>query len=185
MSSTGGGIQVEIRLLASPARILARGTAPLGVPAAGVTRNLALATYSGERPDLFVLDRGIPGARPRLSIYSGESRFRRQLLMTKLPISGLGPKNWVVDVGLIDGSKPDLLLVTREGASGQAELHVLPGENGYQAFSIHRPLGIRGGVAGTRRFVFGSSRGPAIYAVDTGHPRSRVRIIPLTAQPPD
>jgi len=173
---TKGGRTVTARSTAGELR--ATGVAPLGAPRRGFERDVAVATFSGPRPDLFVIDRGPRQERAELTVYSGESAYRQKALKVKLPLRGLLPPKWSVDVGVVEGSKPDLVLVTRRGLSGRPEAHVLSGESRFQAAVSQQPLDAT--VARLRAgFAIGSSLGrPTLYLVSlSGHPS--IRLVPL------
>lgn len=151
----------------------------------GTVRSLAIARWSGARPDLFVIEHGSPMSRVDISVYSGESRFARRIVKFKAPLRGLDPKRWVVDVGRVTGSRPDLVLVTRNGSDSHAEVHVLDGDSRYQSFLLQRPLPLPVGLPDSYRFVFGSSLGFAsVYGIDlrqSGRPKLSYFLLPGTA----
>ncbi len=165
---------IRVRVMSSGGRrTVARGFAK--VPAArGQGRDEAVATWSGNRPDLFVIDRGSRTRPPRLEIFSGESRFRQRLLSTRLPLATLDRHVWTIDVGLFTPPKPDLVLITRLGQSGRPEIHILSGESHFQRFSLHRPIALPGSTARRSRFLVAASQGVAGVAIlepaDRGRP---------------
>jgi hypothetical protein len=101
------------------------------------TRDVAIATYSGFLADLFIVDRGVADERARLAVYSGESAFRTRILRVRLPVLGLSPRDWTLDVGGVAPGRPDLILFTRRGASGEPEVHILSGATEYRSFRLH------------------------------------------------
>lgn len=141
-------------------RTVARGFAKIRA-LRGQGRDEAVATWSGNRPDLFVIDRGSATRVPRLAIFSGESGFRRRLLSTRLPLGNLDRRMWTIDVGRFTPARPDLVLVTRLGQSGHPEIHILSGESHFQRFSLHRPIALSSAVARRSRFLVAASHGVA------------------------
>jgi hypothetical protein len=162
----------------SPAPI-AEGFASLP-PSAGAHRDVSIGSWYGDRPALFVLDRGLPGRFPLLRIFSGSSAFREQVFATRLPVYQLDPKSWVILVGRTDGGPlSDLAIVTGLGASGKTELHVLSGASGFQQFRVHRvtswPRGLPSGV----HLMIGSwKRAPTLDRLDL---RPKVPVLELAA----
>lgn len=123
------------------------------------TRDVAIATYSGTLPDLFIVDRGVANERARLAIYSGESAFRAPILRTRLPVVGLSAGNWTLDVGGVAPGRPDLILLARRGESGGPELHVLSGATGYRSFRLQHPA---------KRITAGAAPDTSVRAVTVG-----------------
>jgi hypothetical protein len=122
-------------------------------------RDVAIATYSGQLPDLFILDRGVPDERARLAVFSGESGFREQILKVRLPVVGLTPTKWSVDVGRVDGARPDVILLTPRGSSGLPEVHLVSGTTGYTSFRLQAPV---------RRLTLGPALEDAVRIVTVG-----------------
>jgi oligosaccharide repeat unit polymerase len=171
----------ELTLVPSP-RVLASGTAPVLPPSAGVTRDTAVATWSGAQADLFVIDWGVESDRPLVRIYSGESRFRTPIEELRLPALELDPEEWSLDVARVEGELPDLAMVLRSGASGHPELHALSGENDFQNFVVQRPLALPDGLPGAIRVVVGASGGvPTLYASDLGEAEPALDLVQLEA----
>jgi hypothetical protein len=120
------------------------------------TRDVAIATYSGLLPDLFIIDRGVANERARLVVYSGESSFRVPILRTRLPVFGLSPRDWSLDVGRVAPGRPDVILFTRRGASGGPEVHLVSGTAGYNSFRLQ---------ARAKRVVAGAAADTSVRAV--------------------
>ncbi|MBK5218443.1 MAG: oligosaccharide repeat unit polymerase [Thermoleophilia bacterium] len=161
----------------------------------GATRDLMVATWNGTVPDLFVLTRGRPNSRPVLEIRSGESDFRAQLFITRLPFRGLETEQWSVDVGQIStlprdsdgrtvkGTRPDLLLVHHDPAKEHSDVHVLLGESGFQWEAFQRDLDGPGSVPAGTAFVLGSTLGAtAVYEVQRQGPSGpQLKVFGLTS----
>jgi len=136
------GIDVQVRARALTSRPLASGHAPTARPLQ-TSRILAIATWSGPLPDLFVITRGTLTERARLEIYSGESRFATRIMSAVLPLLNTSRERWALDVGRGIGDKPSIVGVKRSGAAGAPEVHVLSGDSGYQQFSLHQTMDAR------------------------------------------
>jgi hypothetical protein len=110
-------IEVTVEGIGQGARARIVGLAPNGEQPSYVHRDLALARLTGKRPDLFVIDRNNRSGAVTLSVYSGESRFRRALVRgRRLPLTGLDPAHWVLDVGRDTSARADILFVRRGGS---------------------------------------------------------------------
>lgn len=143
MEPSNRGVKVAV-YSANTGREVALGRAPEPSQFPGATRQVFVATWDGNTPDLFILDRGARGERARLAVYRGEEIFSRRVLLVQLPLIELSPAIWGVDVGRVGGTKPDLLMLTRRGGSGEPEIHVLSGESAYQSFELQSPIeGVR------------------------------------------
>lgn len=119
-----------------------RAKALLPEPPSG-HRDVAIATYSGALPDLYVVDRGRRRERVEITVLSGESGFRKVIMSRRAPIRNLDPKNWAVDVSRVIGRRPSLLSFSRAGTgSGHPEEHVLNGNSGFRTFALHQVLGL-------------------------------------------
>lgn len=156
-----------------------RFTAPIPPPSPGATRDLAIATYNGRIPDLFVIGRNDPHTRVNISIISGESGFRRQPFATSLPFAGLAPAHWSLDVGSIAGQAPgdtgptpkvihsDLVLVEHTPSHTHANLKVMLGEDNYNGFAFQRDLDTSPRVGPGTSFLIASREGAeSIYEVE-------------------
>lgn len=172
--------------------------APLSEPPEGMTREFMIGAWSGVRPDLFVLTRGDPAARPLLQILSSESGFRRQLFAARLPYRGLSPATWSAQIApivglpkksderIFAGDRLDLVLISHDPDEEHSIVHVLLGETGFEWDAIRRDLDTSGTVPPGTEFLIGSHRGAtAIYEVQprpSGGPR--LQIFGLTNPPP-
>jgi len=149
---------------------------PITAPGPGIYRNFEVATLSGPRSDLFIVDRGLATTRVRLGILSGESGFNRQAFGTYLPFRGLRPGDWSVGVGELAGKtlpngkqvtpRPDLILIEHDPDRKHANLKVMPGEEAYEGFSYQRDIDEPGNLPASRLFMQGAYRGaPALFEV--------------------
>jgi hypothetical protein len=178
-------IRVVVHRLATPASVAAVGNAPEAAPK-GFQRDLAVATWSGRRPDLFVIDRRPPGYRLRIAIFSGESGFRARISRATLPGFAFPPGRWTVDVARVSLARPDIVLMTRRGPTGshRNEVHVLSGESGFRNFVMHQPTALPERLPKRFALVLGKYRQtPALQGVDLVR-RARLRILPLTSPVP-
>ena len=127
-------------------------SAPL--PERNGDRALAIATWSGTQPDLYVIDRSAAGA-VEVRILEGESGFRRVLLHERPAVGSLRPDTWTVDVFPTTGAKPDVLFISRAGptGSGMVEVHALSGASNYGAWGLAQPLDVPVEAALSRRFA--------------------------------
>lgn len=132
---------------ANARRVVSAGTANEPSLLDRGTRDVAIATYAGALPDLYIVDRGVANERARLAVYSGESAFRTRILQARLPVVGLAARDWLLDVGRVGARRPDLILLARRGASGGPELHVLSGDTNYRTFRLqHRTQRVTAGA---------------------------------------
>jgi hypothetical protein len=131
---------------------------------------LAIGKWSGTLPDLIVID-GPGHARAGLSVYSGETGFRRRIIDMPLPYSGLGLRRRGVDVAMARLSRTNLgiALMLRDGritGSGRPELHILAARAPHRHL-LDTPLQLRKRLPERDRLVIGSFGGsPALYVVD-------------------
>lgn len=137
IGNRGATAVVEKHDLTGSGRLLdSAGSRPIK-RARGGSREARIATWSGSEPDLFLIDRGLADGTMAVRVLSGESGYRKVLLDVEVPkAAGFPPGQWQMDVGLIDGEKPDILLVTAtpRTPSGSTEVHVLSGEQKYSRF---------------------------------------------------
>ena len=147
----------------------------------GAHRDARIATFSGKRPDLFIIDRGLARERATLSVFSGESRFAKRIFQTKLPLRGLDPTLWSVDVGRTSANpRPDLVFVTRAGASRHPEVHILSGRANFQKFTLQRATALERQPPSTR-FQVGTVLGRAVlYVLGAGKTRRAVQVVALS-----
>jgi hypothetical protein len=169
MADRRNRILVEEHDLGRGGRVLDRIVSAIVGRAIRAQRDLRIGTWSGTRPDLFVIDRGQPNRTMRIRILSGESRFQKQLLDVTAPHQGAGfpQRQWSVDVGRVGSGRPDIILVTRYAhtGSGSTEVHVLSGDTKYSEFRLEVPSVLPGG-AGEREMVFGYRNGaPTWFSV--------------------
>jgi hypothetical protein len=156
--------------------VVRRYSRTLGAPGPGDERSFEIASYDPPRADLFIIDRGLPTARARLSILSGETGFRGQVYGTPLPFRGLRQRHWSVGIGELAGKvlpngeqavpKPDIMLLEREPDREHTNLKALAGEEDYRGFSYQRDIDEPGDLPPTRIFLQGSWLGaPSIFEV--------------------
>jgi oligosaccharide repeat unit polymerase len=172
-------------------------TAPLSEPPPGTVREFFVASWGGQRPDLFVITRGDPQSRPTLQILSGESGFRRQLYAARLPFRGLSPKTWSMQIApivglpktseqrIFKGDRLDLVMIHHDPGEKHSMVHVLLGETGFEWDAIRRDLDDSGRVPPGTGFLIGSHQGAtAIYEVQPRLPRGpHLRVYGLTNPP--
>jgi oligosaccharide repeat unit polymerase len=152
--------------------------APLSEPPAGTTREFMVASWGGDKPDLFVITRGDPSSRPLLQILSGESGFYRQLYAARLPWRGLSPRTWSLQIApivgipdkdenrLFRGDRLDLVLIHHDPEEKHSMVHVLLGETGFEWDAIRRDLDNSGSIPRSTEFLIGSRQGAtAVYEV--------------------
>jgi hypothetical protein len=145
------------------------GTTPPIPTVPGATRKLTLVSVAGSRPDLIVLDRGLPGARMRVRVYSGASAFRVMLADTVIPASGLRTRDWSVAFGPVDTNTPDLLLATRTPVTrtGHMEVHVFLGTSAYSRVLEQTPIAPLASASVYLRLLVIREHGvPALLAVN-------------------
>lgn len=116
-----------------------------GVPALAParTRQLFIARWGGEEPDLFIVDSGA-GREATVTIRTGESGFHKRTLRVRVVSPDLDPARWQVD--LFDAFRPasgkpnrvDLVMSSDTGSLNHAEEHVLSGESAFRRFVQQR-----------------------------------------------
>jgi oligosaccharide repeat unit polymerase len=171
--------------------------APISAPPPGATRELMVANWGGQRPDLFVITRGDPQSRPVLQILSGESGFRRQAYAARLPYRGVGTDEWSLEIAPIVGLPPkseqrnfrgdrlDLVLIHHDPDEEHSMVHVLLGESGFEWNAIRRSLDNSGAVPVGTQFLIGSREGAtAIYEIQQRGDEAQLRVFGLTNPPP-
>jgi hypothetical protein len=142
-------------------------------------RDIAVATQSGPRPDLYVIDWARTERAVALTVYSGESRFRDGIIHRNLPLHA-DPRLWRVDVAPVGGGGPDLVFfrLATHSLTLSPEIHVLSGNSGFQSFSTHARLSHA--AYGASQFAVGpSARGPAAYAVTHESRASKLTATPI------
>ncbi len=157
-------------------------------PAAGVERSFSIASYDAPRSDLFIIDRGLATTRVRLSILSGESGFQEQAYGTYLPLRGLRPNRWSLEIGELAGKadaagreitpRPDIILFERDPGREHTNLKVLAGEDTYEGFAYQRDIDEPGDLPRSRILLQGSWLGaPSVFEIlpeAPGGPRLKI-----------
>lgn len=172
------GIRARVIVLGGRGRVAVRGLASLANPR--VHRDVAVATFSGPLPDLYVIDRLGSQERVRISVFSGESAFSNRIASTRIGLRDLDPATWSIDIARLEGVKPELLAFAGSGTStGYPEIHILSGESGYAQFYLERPIAAP--MPATLPPVLGAldRSAPVLYVVDAAG--RRLRIVPLTS----
>jgi len=167
-------------------RVYERLRASVAPPLPGATRDLAIATWSGNRrPDLIIVDRNEENSRVRLRVLGGKGELGAQELATTLPFRGLAPREWSVDIGSVAAAEPeneeerknpvyraDLALIQKDPDRTHANFKAMLGEQGYRGFAFQRDLDLPGGVAPDSTFLLGTMAGAtSLYQVLPHTPR--------------
>lgn len=185
---TKGRMDVRVFGLDGGPAVIARGAAEPPPPRFGQRRYL-VGTWSGRKPDLFLIDggRGTPGTadfRPwKLRVYSGESGFATPILLVNLPErigSRLDP--WWIDLRRLSGSRPDLVLISRDvpTGTGRTEIHVLTGASQYQQFSLETPTPVPAEPGPLHRFLYHRPPGAgSLLNIDLAGEEVMVQELPL------
>ncbi|MDX6609357.1 MAG: hypothetical protein QOF85_1282 [Solirubrobacterales bacterium] len=156
--------------------VIHRYSRALEAPGKGVDRSFSIASYNAPRSDLFIIDRGPATSRVRLSILSGESGFQVQAYGTYLPLRGLRPNRWSLEIGELAGKanaagrevtpRPDIVLFERDPGREHTNLKVLAGEDTYEGFAYQRDIDEPGNLPASRIFLQGSWLGaPSVFEV--------------------
>ena len=167
-SVPGTGAHIAFALASRASRIhleaydLDRSGAPVGQWESGIVgpsrgqRELRLASWSPDGPDLFVIDRGLPDRAMRVRVLSRASRFRRVLLDRRVYVGAGFPRaDWSLDIGRIAGDRPDLMLVSRSPITGShsTEVHVLTAKSEYSQYYMEAASTLPASLGGRRNLV--------------------------------
>jgi hypothetical protein len=184
LRATGAGMLIS-RATTGGDHSLATDLAP--IPAARKRDDtLSIARWSGALPDLIVVSRR-PHTPARLSVYSGETGFRRSIVDERLPYSSAGLRGNGVNLALARTSDTtiDLALLLRKGVltgSGRPELHILESREPYRHL-LDTPLQLPPTLPARYRLIVGSfADSPALYGVDPA--RRSVSVFPLDVGSP-
>ena len=165
-----GGVRARVLSLDRRGSVEASGFARLSRPL--VKREVAVATWSGTLPDLFIIDSGGARERVRITVFSGESGFSETIAWEYAPLRKLDPDEWAFDVGRLVGRRPSLVAFTRSGTGSDGpEIHALSGDSRFRQFIVHRRVDPRA-VDGQRstaapRFAAGVTLGrPSVLLVE-------------------
>jgi hypothetical protein len=174
MQPTGGDKLLTTIRRPEDGSVFTRLISKVGPPAPGSTRDYSIATFSGRKADLIVIDRNVKDTRVSVRVLSGESNFKTQVFATSLPFGGTAPPEWSLDVGAIASRAPsdlslepirpaaDIIFVQRNGDRDHAGLKVALGEDGFQGFSFQRDLDAPGDGPEDTRFLIGSEGGATV-----------------------
>jgi hypothetical protein len=171
-----------------------RFSAPVSAPLSGGIKEFSMGLWGGNKPDLFVISRGLRDARALIQVFSGESNFRRSVYGARLPFRGLGPEKWSVDIApiaeidrksdirTVRGSRPDLVLVRHDPDKEHSDVQVLLGESGFVGIASQRALDNSGSIPPGTVFTIGSRLGAtAVYEVQReGENAPRLRVFGLS-----
>lgn len=154
------------------------------VGASAGSRDLRLAAWNGGGPDLFVIDRGLPGLVMRVRVFSQPSQYQTKVVDTVIGLgAGFPDAEWSVDTGPIGGQLPDIMLVSRNTQTGShsIEAHVLAADTAFSRFLLQMRSTLVRSYPGTQN-VFGYLAGsPTWFSVDEAHGRATpltLRLIP-------
>ncbi|MDQ3611283.1 MAG: hypothetical protein M4D85_06690 [Actinomycetota bacterium] len=155
-ASRDGRLSVDVRRTSGGPRIELLRTARLPRPADS-QRTLQVGRWSGDRADLFVIDRDLPDGTMRVRVLSGESDFKSSLLDVVVPQrEGFDRRSWALDLVDVTGSgRSDLVFTTRFAATGtgQTEVHVLDARANYSRYLFQLLTDLDAAEASGRRFL--------------------------------
>ena len=171
------GVGVRVFDAARPRRVESTGFARIRAPS--VRRDVAMASWDPPAPDLFVIDRGGPRERVRVTVWRGEEGFAARAADLRAPLRGLDADDWTFDVARLTGPRPDLVAWARAGtASKLPEAHVLSGSSGYTRFVLQRPVDV-GSASRAAEVLAGTTLGqPSLLLV------SGARLVSVPVAPP-
>ena len=175
----GGRVVMEAHDLAHNGRLVGRFVSG-SVGSSSGDVDLRLAMWSGGGPNLFVIDRGLPGGAMRIQVLSQASDYRRTVDKASLvSASGFPASEWSVDVGPVGGHLPDVMLVNRNLKTGRrsVEVHVLAAAANFSHSLIAMPSTIVEPPAGLQN-VLGYLRGsPTWFSVDGARARAQAFVL--------
>lgn len=172
-----GGVRSRILPLSARGGVVARGFARLARPL--VRRDVAVATWSGSLPDLFVIDRLGARERVRITVFSGESGFTAPIATTRASFRKLDPDEWSLDIGRVTGRRPSLIAFSRSGQRSRPEIHVLTGDSGFRRAVVQQAIDRRR-YASSPPFVTGLTLGRPSILVREGRRLLTVPVGPVT-----
>lgn len=158
--------------------VIGGGLAPLAPPPRGVRRFFDVATWPRTGTALFVMDLG-RRERTLVTAYA-VSNFAQPFLRVRAPLR-LDPRTWFAAMARVSGTTPDLVLVSRRGASRQPEIHVRTAESNFQASAFDNVLSRRGWVRGVRLSVGTWLGDSTLFAINWR--RSTVSVYPTGLMP--
>ena len=141
---------------------------------------LRIATWNGPQPDLFAISCPSPTERCQLRIFSGESDFRRQLEILRLPLFAKRKKDWTLDFA--GGPNADLFLIRHQADRNHTEVKVALRNSDFRGISFRREIDLPGQVNPMANFLAGTSGdAPAVYFVtpEKRGSESRVSVFPI------
>lgn len=182
LRQTRRGIIVTVSSLGHGSRVILQGFAKIGRVGRD-RRDISIARADGKLPDLFVIDRDLKTNALHLSVFTGESGFRRSEIRSRT-IGGRGfdPKVWLIDVAQFGRGPASLILVRRSAGppTGRAEIHVLAGSSDFRRFQLHEVLSSQ--LSRILQAKLGSSPdGASLYTFDSPtRGIDRVQVTPIT-----
>jgi hypothetical protein len=121
------------------------------------------------------------GSPIRVTVFSGESEFRERLLTARVPLFPAQNVEMTARVAHVgEGDRPDLVLTTPRGGTGEPEIHIVSGESDFGEFLLQIRLALGDEDPDSYRFVTGSRDGrPVLYAVSSGEAGATTALLPL------
>ena len=180
MSLLPAGVRTRVLSVRGKRRVQSIGFSRLEAPS--VRRDVAIATWEGTSPDLFVIDRGGPRERVRVTVWSGESGFNTKVADLRVPLRDLDPGRWLMEVSRLTGKRPDLAALSLRGTgSRHPEAQVLEGDRDFSVFAVQGALDLAPRRAAPDGYAAGSAVGkPSLYLIDG----SSLITIPVAAAGP-
>jgi hypothetical protein len=154
----------------------------------GAERTLQIGHWTGDRADLYVVDRALPGGEARVEILSGESGFRSTVLAVPVLVgSGFPRRAWSMDLRDVAGtSLADIVFTSRSSRteSKRVEVHVLASQTLYSRFLLQVPTANAAQDSPPERTLTGTIADRPVWLLI--HPATgQVRVHPLRAPAPE
>jgi hypothetical protein len=161
MARFARGVRVRIISLSHSGRVLDSVRVALPPLPKGAHRDVTIGPSGHARPDLVVVDRGLPGRVMTVRSYPGESASPGPSL-TATTSQGVGfpASRWQLGVGAAQSTGADLVLIGSGSplADAPLEVHVLLAGSGYRAFGAQTELGLPVSDGRRLRFLVGRPR---------------------------